>query len=172
MWWISFLSLGYIRYYNKIEGICKCNESSTIIDFSYLIRLSRVGLIWSDGQLCIQSLIWTRTMATSNTSGTWVVHKLIHFNFTYKRNKQEKMYRVSGDKRHGEQRGTGIGRGSIGWVIKIEIERSGKALLRRWRLNRELGCYICTGGRHPPSAKRTVCAKVWRWDHAGWVGET
>ena len=34
---------------------------------------------------------------------------------TYKRNKQEKMYsRVSGDKRHGEQRGKGIGRGSVG----------------------------------------------------------
>lgn len=39
IWWTSFLSLGYIMYYNKIEGICKCNESSTLIDFELLDKI-------------------------------------------------------------------------------------------------------------------------------------
>lgn len=49
-----------------------------------------------------------------------------------KKKKPRKMYsRLSGDKWYGEKRDRGLGRGSGGWVIKIKIERSGRALLRR-----------------------------------------
>ena len=65
--------------------------------------------------------------------------------------------RVSGDKCHGEQRGKGIGRGSVGWVIKIEIERSGKTLLRRWHLNRELALYMYWGKTPSFGEKNCLC---------------